>query len=192
MIVWSGASFILRWSCLSRVNLSGVEPDRVKLTISSHVKCDPIPRVEYIWIRNTLTELVEINNNKRVLGPSQWKTINLKHTFPFPGQWFLFLNVFFCTSNVFEGINAKLQYPLKIVDLPTLQNDVLVHVSDEFCIQCNHDIWGLCRKLEELYWWHKSHHKRLPSYTTRPSHPNPTYTFLFFNPPSPPPPPPVT
>ena len=69
MIVWSGASFILRWSCLSRVNLSGVEPNRVKLTISSHVKCDPIPRVEYIWIRNTLTDLVEINNNKRVLGP---------------------------------------------------------------------------------------------------------------------------
>ena len=50
----------------------------------------------------------------------------------------------------------------------------------EFCIQCNHDIWGLCRKLEELYWWHKSHHKRLPSYTTRPSHPKTTYTFLMY------------
>ena len=31
-----------------RVNLTGVEPDRVKLSISSHVTCDPIPRVEYI------------------------------------------------------------------------------------------------------------------------------------------------
>ena len=50
----------------------------------------------------------------------------------------------------------------------------------EFCIQCNHDILGLCRKLEELYWWHKSHHKRLPSYTTRPSHPKTTYTFLMY------------
>ena len=102
------------------------------MTYESHVTCDPIPRVKYIWIRTTLTELVEINNNKRVLGPSQWKTITLKHTFPFSCQWFLVRDVFFfCTSNVFEGINAKFQYPLKIVDLPTLQNDV--HCA---CIRC--------------------------------------------------------
>ena len=54
----------------------------------------------------------------------------LKHTFPFSGQWFLVRDVFVFCTNVFEGLNAKFQYPPKTVDLPTLQIDVLVHVWD--------------------------------------------------------------
>ena len=157
---------------------------RPKMTDDSHVTYDPIPRVEYIWIRNTLTELVEINNNKRVLGPSEWKTITLKHTFPFSGRWFLVRDVFVFLHHQClwrheckTSISSQNRWSTNSSKWCTL---CMYQMFYEFCIQCNHDILGLCRKLEELYWWHKSHHKRLPSYTTRPSHPKTTYTFLIY------------